>query len=183
MNLTTFEAHLRKLIGDPTPLRPFVCHGSPLECEIFLVGIEAATKMKTGFWDFWKPGYGFDRNAWQEAYIKERRQLGKPAKSPTRRNTDCFLDGAEGFQVLETNVYAAPRSRYKRDGSEIRAPFQFLLEAIKPKLIFVHGGAARKELNRMNLSIPILEANHLSYQTSQDTARDYGRQAAETLRG
>lgn len=182
MNLQTFESQLRTLIGDTTQLRPFVCQGSPLQCEIFLVGIEAATKMKAGFWDFWKPGYGFKRDAWEEAYVRERRELGKTAKSPTRRNTDCFIDGAKEFSVLETNVYAAPRARYRRDGSEIRAPFRFLLEAIQPKVIFVHGGAARKELAAMNLAVPVLEANHLSYQTSQDTAREYGRQATAVLR-
>ena len=180
MNLQTFEAHLRELIGDPTPLRPFVCDGSPLECEIFLVGIEPATELKKGFWDFWKTGYGFDREAWFATYLQERRDTGKRPVSPTRRNMDHFLAGAEGAKVLETNVFAGPRPRYRKDGSEVRAPFRFLLEAIQPKVIFVHGKPAREEIIAMNLVIPVIEAKHLCYR-SKEQSQEYGRQAAACL--
>lgn len=181
MNLQTFETHLRQLIGDPTPLRPFVCEGSPLECEIFLVGIEPATELKKEFWDFWKPGHGFDREAWLTTYLQERHAAGKRPVSPTRRNMDQFLAGAEGAKVLETNVFAGPRPRYRKDGSEIRAPFRFLLQAIQPKVIFVHGGPAKKEIAALNLTIPTIEANHLRYQTTKEMAREYGQQAAARL--
>lgn len=180
-DLASFENELARLIGRQTSLRPFVCEGSPLDCEIFLVGIEPATSMQAEFWQFWqfwRSGYGYDRQAWAEEYEKERRSQCKFAKSPTRRNMDHFIAGAAGKKVLETNVYAAPRARYQRDGSEIRAPFLFLLEAIRPKMLFVHGGPARKDIQALDLSIPIIEANHLSYQTGEAKARAYGAEAA-----
>ncbi|KQZ56274.1 hypothetical protein ASD54_25365 [Rhizobium sp. Root149] len=182
MNLTIFETRLRELLDDPTSLRPFVCEGSPLECEIFLVGIEPATPLRKGFWDFWKPGYGFDRETWLVTYLQERRDAGKQNASPTRRNMDHFIAGTDGCKVLETNVFAGARPRYRRDGSEVRAPFRFLLEAVQPKVIFVHGGPARKEIASMSLSIPVMEANHLCYQTTKEKAREYGRHAKELAR-
>lgn len=171
MDLIEFEKSLGTIINRPTALRPFVCDGSPLECQIFLVGIEPATKMETEFWEFWRSGYGYDRQAWADAYERARRIQGKGAKSPTRRNMDHFIVGAAaGTKVLETNVYAGPRARHRRDGTEIRAPFLFLLEAIRPKVLFVHGQPAKKEIQALNLSIPIIEANHLSYQTGEARA-------------
>ena len=67
MEITQFEAALAELVGRPSDLRPFVCDGSPLDCEIFIVGANAATAMGD-FWDFWHPGVGMDKAAWFEAY-------------------------------------------------------------------------------------------------------------------
>lgn len=70
-------------MGRPTSLRPFVCDGSPLDCEIFIVGANAATAMGD-FWDFWLPGVGMDKAAWFAAYKAARAQ--KPlAPGKTRR--------------------------------------------------------------------------------------------------
>ncbi len=49
MTLYEFELQLSDLIGRPTDLRPFVCEGSPLSCDIFLVGFNPATTMETDF--------------------------------------------------------------------------------------------------------------------------------------
>ena len=40
------------VLNRETDLRPFVCEGSPIECESFLVGINPASEMSVDFWDF-----------------------------------------------------------------------------------------------------------------------------------
>lgn len=55
MDIGKFEADLRDLMGSPFHDRPFVCDGSPLDCQVFIVGINAASSMTEDFWDsgFW----------------------------------------------------------------------------------------------------------------------------------
>jgi hypothetical protein len=43
MDLKEFDRQLRGLLGDEQGLRPFVCQGSPLECQVFIVGLNPAT--------------------------------------------------------------------------------------------------------------------------------------------
>lgn len=98
--LEKFGDRLAALIGAPTDLRPFVCDGSPLTCDVFIVGFNPATTMSADFWQFWRPGVGFNKVAWFDAY-KEDRQLKplKPGKtrrnavSTTRRVMDFVLAG------------------------------------------------------------------------------------------
>lgn len=180
MDLNDFERGLAAIIGRPTSMRPFVCDGSPLDCQIFLVGIEPATALPEDFWSFWRPGRGYDKAAWQQAYQAERRRLGK-GTSPTRRNSEAFLRGAGGVKVLETNVFAAPRPRYSRVGTGGTEAFDFLLKSVRPKVLFVHGTPARRKIRMMAPSAAILEANHLSYQTGPEKAREHGRNAADLL--
>ena len=58
MTLDDFERALVALIGRPTDLRPFVCEGSPLTCDVFLVGFNLATTMcregRVGWWGLTK---------------------------------------------------------------------------------------------------------------------------------
>ena len=55
-HLSDFSRGMASLIGKPTDLRPFVCEGSPLGCEAFLVGFNPASEMSIDFWDFWSDG-------------------------------------------------------------------------------------------------------------------------------
>jgi hypothetical protein len=50
VTLDDFERALVALIGRPTDLRPFVCEGSPLTCDVFLVGFNLATTMCRDLW-------------------------------------------------------------------------------------------------------------------------------------
>lgn len=86
--LDDFEKGLISLIGKPTDLRPFVCDGSPLDCKVFSVGFNPATKMSADFWHFWRSGYGFDKSVWLKAYEKDRqdrplKNLGKRDATPS----------------------------------------------------------------------------------------------------
>jgi hypothetical protein len=191
MTLDEFERKLVDLIGRPTNLRPFVCDGSPLDCQIFLVGFNPATQMEADFWQFWRVGY--NKAAWFQQYLAER--AAKPLKpgkkfrhaiSPTRRNIEAFVKGAEPAKVLETNIYAAASDDMKglNPASRGIAPFRFLLETIRPKVIVVHGKPAVEAIRQFNTSATIIAADHhLSRKTSYDTAKALGSRAAKESGG
>lgn len=193
MQLREFESQLKTLIGQPTDLRPFVCDGSPLQCKVFLVGINPATMMVADFWDFWSDDYGFDKRAWLERYLEER--AAKPLKpgrtrrqkvSATRRNIEHFIEGAAGVQVLETNIFPKPSEDLKSLDIKFRetAPFRFLLTAVAPKVIVVHGKLAVEALKYFDHSATVIEAErHFSRGVSAEAARRYGAQAASACDG
>lgn len=189
MTLEEFERELTSLIGRRTEVRPFVCEGSPLQCEVFLVGLNPATMMDADFWDFWRPGYGFDKAAWFECYLAERaaRPL-KPGRSrrqkvsATRRNIECFAEGADGVRVLETNIYAHPSDdlRGLAPAGRTIAPFQFLLRSVSPRVIVVHGQPALETVRDLDIPVMVIEADrHFSRGISKEAARRYGAAAAK----
>jgi hypothetical protein len=156
---------------------------------VFLVGFNNATMMNTDFWEFWRPGYGYDKEAWFKRYVEERaaRPL-KPGKtrrqkvSPTRRNIECFVEGAAGVRVLETNIYAKASDDMKSldPASRDIAPFSFLLYTVKPKVIVVHGKRTLEAIRKSDISAKLIVADHhFSRKTSKDTARRYGASAAK----
>lgn len=151
--IETFERELLALIGKPTKMRPFVCDGSPLECQAFIVGFNPATAMSEDFWKFWDTGRGFNKAAWLDAYKKERQlrplrpgQTRRNVVSRTRRGIEWVVEDASPIRCLETNIYAAPTERAADLALEQRltAPFDFLLKKIKPRVILAHGADAVK---------------------------------------
>ena len=183
--LQNFEEQLRDLIGAPTDLRPFVCDGSPLACRAFIVGFNPATAMSADFWQFWRSGYGFDKAAWFSAYKIDRRdrplKLGKTrrnATSNTRRVIDLILEEANPIRCLETNIYSAPTEQATDLPSRkrITAPFDFLIAAIKPRVIITHGADAAEHIRSKHLSARIISVSHFSRGWSKERARELGNQ-------
>ncbi|TDF66048.1 hypothetical protein [Cupriavidus sp. L7L] len=169
--LTTFENDLKAVIGHPTTLRPFVCNGSPLDCTVFLVGLNPATKLKAGFWDFWVPGVGFDREAWFKTYVDERVAAGpNPGKtrvtkaSRTRRLINHMIEGAGSVKVLETNIYSTEKASLSdlHPNEKETAPFDFLLGRIKPRLLVAFGIDAHRHLAKQKLDAKVLEIPHFA---------------------
>lgn len=66
MRHQAFEDALEKLIGRPTTLRPFICAGSPLDSNVFIVGFNATTEVD--FWQYWDAEKGYDKHRWEQAY-------------------------------------------------------------------------------------------------------------------
>ncbi|MDY8109408.1 hypothetical protein U0C82_09675 [Fulvimarina sp. 2208YS6-2-32] len=62
MTINEFESQLTATIGRPTELRPFVCEDYLLDCEVFIVGYNPATKMDGDWWRYWKRGYGYQKS-------------------------------------------------------------------------------------------------------------------------
>ncbi len=171
MEIDTFESRLRSIISDPTTLRPFVCEGSPLDCEAFLIGLNAATKMKPNWWDFWEQGKGFNKDKWDQHYRAERcsqktkTDRAKKGLSKTRERIDRVVAGAlEGapLRCLETNVFSLPSATIAELSGEQRNTdvFEFLVNAIRPKIVLAYGGDALTILGS-NRPFKVVPEDHL----------------------
>jgi len=184
LDIGEFETQLRELMGAPFPDRPFVCEGSPLDCQVFIVGINAASSMKDDFWDFWRPGYGFDRAAWLDAYLATRT---KPSR--TRKAMQIIMDQAMAehseVRFLETNIYSIPTARENMLKSHQKSTkvFDFLLASIKPQVLLVHGAEPAQYVRNLGLgeSTIVIESPHFIY-VGHDKAREHGREIARTIR-
>ena len=145
-----FKDKLQVLIEANPKLRPFVCDGYPLECEIFIVGINPATSTNSKFLDHWI-GSKFDKEKWFESYKKERRFNGKREISPTRRKIDFLVNEVfKDFKCLETNAYSYATAGVKDLAKDHKKTelFEFLLKAIKPKALFLYGKEPRKYIEK-----------------------------------
>jgi hypothetical protein len=190
--LADFSREMVSLICKPTDLRPFVCDGSPLECDAFIVGINPASEMSGDFWDFWSDSRGFDKPAWFDKYKIERRNRPlKPGKtrrneiSNTRRVIQWVIEEASPTKCLETNIYAKPaasepelkallKTLSLEERNRIITPFNYLLRRIAPKLVVAHGCEAGEYLQAQNLKCKLKCVPHFSRRWSEAKARDLG---------
>ncbi len=148
MKLLEFENNLREKLKDYEKPRPFICEGNPFICEIFIVGINAATEMNSDFWSFWSKENGFKKTEWLESYILERKL--KPLKqnktrrnklSNTRQRIEWIIQSIKPIKTLETNLFvkATPTADELKSEDRESSVFEYLLEIIKPKILFIHG--------------------------------------------
>lgn len=181
-SLREFERDLEGVVGSQTRLRPFICEGSPIGCQVFIVGFNPATTMDATFWDFWRPGEGFDKSAWFEAYKNERasRPLrpGKTRRNPvsnTRRVIGWITSAAAPLRILETNIHSLPSDdkaglAVADRQTEVVA---FLLRSLGPRVIVTHGDDAGRVVRRLAVDAEMIETKHFS--------RGWSREAAERL--
>lgn len=157
MDNSKFKTELQKLIEKDPTLRPFVCDGYPLECDIFIVGINPATSSETKFFDYWN-GDMFDKAKWVEQYKKERKANGKRELSPTRKKIEFLVnDVFHEFKCLETNAYSFATKDVKALTKENKNTdiLSFLLRSIKPKALFIHGSDPTEFIKKeLNISFP-----------------------------
>lgn len=182
--LCEFKRGLVPLVGEPTDLRPFVCEGSPLACEVFLVGINPATPMSVNFWDFWSNRCGFDKRAWFEEYKEERRnrplepdRKWRRKLGNTRRTIDVVVQSASPVKCLETNI-RAKATEQKSDldePSKDTAPFDYLLRKVAPRLVIAHGSDAASYLQGLGLSCELKCVPHFALGWYEQSARDLGQ--------
>lgn len=148
---------------DISEIRPFVCNGNPKNCDVFIVGTNAASTVSwSPFWDSEREI--FDKAAWLQTYEHERaeqkRRKGKTrfrAQSPTRSRIELFVSAATRTNgVLETNIFAVstPSEKDLKPSDRETAIFEFLLETIKPKALFVHGETAAAYFRQKYRIIP-----------------------------
>jgi hypothetical protein len=150
-----FESKLKAIMGDRPDLRPFICDGLPMECQIFIVGYNPATEMSQSFWTFWHNDTGFNKTAWFEAYKRDRREKPlKPGKtrrtlvSSTRQRIEWIVETAAPIKCLETNLYGTATETAKDlDASAQNLDvFEFLVREIAPQVILLHGSEARRSM-------------------------------------
>lgn len=155
--LGDFTSELEQKLSSFRNVRPFVCEGNPLECEVFILGINPATEMEKDFWSFWSINHGFEKSKWMELYILERSQ--KPLRSnrkkrntlsSTRQRIEWISESLKPIKALETNLFIKPTEKANELQNKDKATliFEFLLDSIKPKLILAHGKEVKKHLER-----------------------------------
>lgn len=206
MTISEFKVELSKKLEKFDKHRPFICDGNPLNCEIFIVGINAATEMEKDFWQFWKDDYGFNKAKWFERYIRERElkplKSGKARRnkmSNTRQRIEWIVDEIKPFKTLETNLFvkATPTARDLKSKDKNHLIFDFLLKVIKPQIIFIHGNEVIKYFNKIyNVNIKkgevlkidiygtkttVIAVNHLSRGWSRESSEKAGEMLKSCL--
>jgi hypothetical protein len=84
--------------------------------------------------------------AWYTGYLATRDE-GRPSR--TRRGIQQVVAAARPVRLLETNIHSVP-TKSAADlppGLCTTDAFEFLLEAITPRAVYVHGAEAREWLN------------------------------------
>jgi hypothetical protein len=117
-----------------TQERPFICDGSPLAARVFLVGFNPATRLEQPFWSFWDDATGFDRARFMTAYAQTRALRG------VRPRLNAMVEALRPVVTLETNICALPTPRASELTKADRrtAIFRFLVETIRPRVLFLH---------------------------------------------
>lgn len=126
-------------------VRPFVCSGSPLDCRTFIVGLNAATSLGQPFSNYWNDVIGFDRTKFDTDYFCARKETRR-AGTGNRRVIAAISRHIQ--PCLETNIYPTPTRRARDLTPAMRRPIlPYLLETIRPELIFVHSKPALQFLS------------------------------------
>ncbi|MEX6507657.1 hypothetical protein [Jiella sp. M17.18] len=165
-----FERYLLQVAPPSSGLRPFICEGSPLECDVALVGYNPATALEADFWEFWVPGQGFDKARWFETYKSERRSKPlKPGKSrrtpvsPTRKRIELFLDGLGDRKCIETNLYWDASPDISSHQPATQSHLVELLQQIPAlRLVVCHHGNAFQMLSARIPSVEIRQVDHFA---------------------
>jgi hypothetical protein len=138
------ETELRRLMPQNLVGRPFIADGSPFDCAVGQVGINPGTP--TPFWDFWDVRNGFDKRRWLERYHSMHGRL-----KPTRARIELLNERLRAHRCVELNVFAAytQQERALRREQKQTAIFEYLLAALAPRVLVVHGRSARIQLTNL----------------------------------
>jgi len=145
MSLQLIDASIRKFTGEHAGSRPFLCEGSPLDCVVAQVGINPGTD--TPFWPYWSTKTGCDKQGWLRDY--RGRKAGK--RTPTRDRIELLNEVLRPNKVLELDLYhqfSASEAGLAADHKSTQL-FEYMLDAVRPRLLFVHGRAPREHLERL----------------------------------
>lgn len=171
--MNTFSLELRALIATAPDMRPFLCTGNPLTCNVAVVGINPAAT--TPFWPFWTDDKGMDRAAWIDAY----QALHSGHLSRSRAALERFVPQVSA-RVIELNAHAKQSKRLADLRGEHRTTevLAFMLGVVQPAIVLCAGTSALKAVR--NLSLPwepiVIEARHFIY-----WGREYERALAEEV--
>jgi hypothetical protein len=147
MTLAGFREQLQALMHEPG-LRPFVCHGSPLACEVFIVGFNPATAMDQSFWSYWNDDTGFDKPRFMQEYL-QKRGLAEP--KGVRARIERIVGELPVGLALETNICSKPTKTAAELHCDDRSTrvFRFLLDTIRPRLVYAHSNEPIEYFERL----------------------------------
>lgn len=140
-----FKDKLEVLIEANPKLRPFVCDGYPLECEVFIVGINPATSTDSKFLDHWI-GSKFDKEKWFESFefllkaIKPKALFlyGKEPRKYIEKKYEVDLRGSMPIEIeMEHGKVAVCAIKHVRlvKKEEIESSAKELISLIKIQLL------------------------------------------------
>ena len=132
-SLSDFWKRLTELVADDS-LRPFVCHSSPLDCRVFIVGFNPATTLDKPFTSYWSDETGFDKPAFMADYRRLRSIRG------ARPRMEAISSAFPARTCLETNICSKATAKASQLAKHDQRTeiFRFLFDAIRPDLVFVH---------------------------------------------
>jgi hypothetical protein len=144
LQYASFDKALKKLLPPRKfqDARPFLCHGLPFSCKVFIVGIDPGTDIK--FWPHWDSVEGCNKRGWLDEYLVKHGCF-----KPTRKRIEILFDILAPHRVLETNVFPFPRVARSRLTSTDTRMFDLLLETIRPRVLFVYGKDAVEHLEKL----------------------------------
>ena len=133
-------------------MRPFTCSGSPYSCRIFIVGLNAATRLRYPFFEtYWSDESGFLRDQFERDYASIRKKAG------ARPRIEAFVNSVRPIPCIETNLYAVPTKKASQLRSSDKNPiiFEILLEEIQPDAIFLHSNEPIEYFRKYSKKIDI----------------------------
>lgn len=143
--LKEIDLELRRLLKPGHPARPFVCSGTPIGCEVAIVGANPSSS--TSFWDAWSTEVGFEKEKWLLSFDRD------PAndKKVSRHRIDQLVAALAPTRCIELNAYPYCYRKYKdlpkhlHDGRVL----EYLLATVKPKAIYASGWVASREVAKL----------------------------------
>jgi len=126
--------------------RPFLCEGSPIDCKIFLIGLNPATPIS--FWPYWSVEHGCNKKEWLDQTLLHYNYC----LPPTRKRIEMLFDILSPYRCLETNIYYMRSKELQLLPKKYRDPqlCYYLIKKIAPKFIFVNGEEAIKHLENLS---------------------------------
>lgn len=165
MSLTEFReqllAKLKQVELAEDNVRPFVCSGSPLACDIMMVGFNPSRNVDVGLFDprIWHDKTGFDREQFVELYDLAGYQQGEAKWSRNHIFQQNLIDELPTYPVLETYLHSSitPKKAMLSDTQRSTEVFDWLVQTVQPKLIVTQNSNVSKYFERMTGQI--LERN------------------------
>ena len=158
--LAKLALELKKLIGVNEGVRPFVCSGDPLTCQVAIVGANPGTT--TSFWPHWNDERGMSK----EAFLEECRRLHGGRYGRSRAAIERFVPLVKG-RVIELNAHGKHSRRLHDLAPEHRdtAVLEFVLRAVRPRVTLCAGADAVKAVMAINTDwqMKVIESPHFIY--------------------
>lgn len=186
-----FDKRLRELTNEAPLARPFLCEGLPMGYKVFLVGINPS---KTApFWPHWDVTTGCNKQEWLNHYL----DINDGRYSPTRKRIEILFKALSPIRCLETNIFTMPTPRATDLAASDRdtGVFDFLLETVRPRVVFVHGKPAVKHLCKLTqtclpygefttvkfrgVKFDVIAGHHLSWHWSYAQVEALGKSLAD----
>ncbi len=164
------ETQLKQAKLDHTPVRPFICSGSPFNCKIMMVGYNPAREVNLSVFDhdIWDDQMGFHRDNFAEHYDIASYN-GDMQWNRNHIFQQNLIDQLCNYAVIETYLYSAITPKKALLESELKHTmiFDWLYGVIKPTLMISQNIEVIKYFER--------QANQLLTRNTFNTIEYLGR--------